>query len=139
MIVMERRKEIAILKSSGASSGEITMAFVFVGLLAGGFGILAGVPSGIIVSVFINSIIAGLEKIMNASVGFVYMIFNGGENFSGLKILDPAFYLQEIPVNIPSAEIFLIVVLTILLSLVMSIVPSIKAGRSKIIEVLKKS
>ena len=67
------------------------------------------------------------------------MIFNGGENFSGLKILDPAFYLQEIPVNIPSAEIFLIVVLTILLSLVMSIVPSIKAGRSKIIEVLKKS
>ena len=139
MIVMERRKEIAILKSSGASSGEITMAFVFVGLLAGGFGILAGVPSGIIVSVFINSIIAGLEKIMNASVGFVYMIFNGGENFSGLKILDPAFYLQEIPVNIPSAEVFLIVVLTILLSLVMSIVPSIKAGRSKIIEVLKKS
>lgn len=139
MIVMERRKEIAILKSTGASSGEITMAFVFVGLLAGGFGILAGVPAGIFVSVFINPIIAGLEKIMNAAVGFVYMVFNGGEDFSGLKILDPAFYLQEIPVNIPSGEILLIVVLTILLSLVMSIVPSIKAGKSKIIDVLKKS
>ncbi|MCQ2241085.1 ABC transporter permease [Treponema sp.] len=131
MVVMERRKEIAILKSTGASSSGITLSFVMTGLFTGLTGIAIGVPLGILVSVFINPLIKHLEGIVN----FVLGIFHGGQ----LKFLDPAFYLQEIPVVIPWLEIVLIIACTIILSVLMSILPSLKAGKSSVIEILNKN
>ncbi|MBQ0039163.1 MAG: ABC transporter permease [Treponema sp.] len=131
MIVMERRKEIAILKSTGGSSSGIALAFVMTGLFAGISGILIGVPCGLLVSVFINPIISGIEVVLN----FVLSFAGAGH----VKLLDPAFYLQEIPVVIPWNEVALIIVMTLILSAVMSVIPSVRAGKSKIIETLSKN
>lgn len=131
MVVMERKKEIAILKSTGASSTGITLSFVMTGVLAGISGIIFGIPIGIIISIFINPIIKVIEYILN----FTLNIFHAGN----IKILDPAFYLQEIPIDLPWREIILIIVSTIVLSIVMSIIPSIQAGKSNISEVLSKN
>ncbi|WP_407400355.1 ABC transporter permease [Treponema sp.] len=131
MVVMERKKEIAILKSTGGSSLGIGASFVMTGLFAGLSGIVIGVPAGLLISLFINPIISGIEQIVNLILSF----FNAGH----LKFLDPAFYLQEIPVVIPWAEIVIIVVSTIILSIVMSILPSLRAGRSSVTEILSKN
>ena len=131
MVVMDRKKEIAILKSTGASSAGLAGAFVMTGLFTGFSGIVIGIPLGLLISVFINPIISGVERIVN----LVLSLFHGKQ----VKFLDPAFYLQEIPVVIPWTEILLIVLCTVILSAVMSIIPSLKAGKSSVTEVLSKN
>lgn len=131
MVVMERKKEIAILKSTGASSSGIALSFVMTGLFTGLSGILIGIPAGLLISVFINPLINAVEHIVNFFLG----LFNAGH----IKFLDPAFYLQQIPVVIPWNEICLIAVSVIVLSIVMSVLPSIRAGKSNITEVLSKN
>ena len=139
MTVMERRREIAILKSTGATANGITMAFLITGLGCGAGGVLIGVPLGLLVSVNINAIISGMEKVVNAFRKFGWILLNhGSDNFEDFKLLDPGYYLQEIPVTIPFKELFLIVTGTLLLSLIVSAVPAIRAGREKPLDTLRK-
>ncbi len=49
MIVMEKTKEIGILKALGASSRDISQIFIYQALLAGGIGILLGLIFGLAV------------------------------------------------------------------------------------------
>ena len=57
---------------------------------------------------------------------------------SEIHLLDPAYYLQNIPVTIPCTELLVIAVGTLLLSLLASTVPAIRAGREKPIDTLRK-
>lgn len=140
MLVMERRKEIAILKSIGASPSGITLSFLLTGLACGCGGILIGLPIGLLCAINANQIVAVTEKLVN----FVVMIFNAIKgvplnSVATVHLMDPAYYLAEIPVSIPFNQVFLIVVLTLLLSLIVSIVPAIKAGKEKPLEILRKA
>lgn len=139
MIVMERKKEIAILKSTGASSFGIACSFVMTGLFSGVSGVIIGVPLGLLVSVFINPIISFIEHVLNFSFRILSILSFSHISAEEVKILDPAFYLQRIPVVIPWGEVALIVCSTLVLSVVMSMLPSIKAGKSTIIDVLSKN
>ena len=51
--------------------------------------------------------------------------------------MDPAYYLSEIPVRIPVNQIILIVVSVLFLSLVVSYIPSKKAGKEKPLDILR--
>jgi lipoprotein-releasing system permease protein len=130
MIVMERKKEIAILKCVGASSAEISSAFIFTGTFAGLAGLCIGVPVGVIFSAEINSIVIFIEKVVN--------FFTSGFSKEKFHLLDPAYYLQEIPVQISWNEIFVIIVCTTILSALVSVFPSLKAGNEKISDTLRK-
>ena len=139
MIVMERRKEIAILKSVGADSGGITASFLLIGTVSGAGGVLMGIPLGLLAGVNINQIISFMEKIVNLFLKFVYVLSNGGEGgFSNVHLLDPAFYLQEIPVIIPFGELLVITLGTLFLSLIVSAIPAVKAGKEKPLDTLRK-
>lgn len=139
MIVMERRREIAILKSVGAHSGGITMSFLFTGFVAGVGGLCIGVPLGLLAAVNINGLISAMEKIVNIFAKFVYLLGNGdSSSYNAIHLLDPAYYLQNIPVSVPLGQLFVIAVGTLVLSLVMSAVPAIKAGREKPLDTLRK-
>ncbi len=140
MLVMERKKEIAILKSIGASPKGITLSFLITGMTCGFGGVLIGLPIGIILTVFSNQILSGLEHFMNFFVKIFYF-FKGmpisEENF--VKLLNPAYYLQSIPITIPFSQILWICFFTIILSLIVSIIPSVKAGKEKPLEILRKN
>ncbi len=60
------------------------------------------------------------------------------ENFTHINLLDPAFYLQEIPLSIPLGQLIIITVGTLVLSLFVSALPALKAGKEKPIDVLRK-
>src|SRR2546423_10454346 len=47
MVVMEKRKDIAILKSMGATDGSVARIFVFKGLVIGSIGAIAGNAGGL--------------------------------------------------------------------------------------------
>ena len=124
MLVMERRKEIAILKSIGASPRGIKLSFLLAALASAAGGIAFGLPLGLLLSVKANQIIRFIEGFLNL---FVH----------GIKLLDPAYYLSEIPVDLPGMQIALIVLATLLLSLLVSYIPSHKAGKEKPLDILR--
>lgn len=140
MLVMERRKEIAILKSCGASSSGITFSFLLTGLACGTGGVLAGLPVGLLLSVNANALVKFAEKIVNF-FGKVLNLFKGipWSEVSHINLMDPAYYLSEIPISIKFSEVFGIVCATLVLSLLVSFIPSYKAGKEKPMVLLQKN
>ena len=140
MLVMERKKEIAILKSIGATPAGITLSFLITGMVCGSGGVLIGLPAGLLLSVNANAIVRVVEKIVNLFARAAYLLKGvPAAEITSIKLMDPAYYLQEIPVDIPFAQILLIAASTVVLSLIVSIIPSVKAGREKPLDILRKS
>lgn len=139
MLVMEKRREIAILKSVGASPAGIMLSFLLVGFLTGLFGVCIGIPLGLLCGVNINELLALFERIVNTGALFLYSISGAdAASFVPMRLLDPAYYLQSIPVMIPLGELFVIASGTLLLSVIMSIIPSMRAAWEKPIATLRK-
>ncbi|QTQ12032.1 ABC transporter permease [Treponema parvum] len=140
MLSMERRREIAVLKSFGATKRGITLSFLITGTVTGLGGLLAGLPAGILCAVNINKILLFIEKLLNFGMKFVYLLMKGnGNGFTKLELMDPAYYLQTIPVVIPLFELSVVAVGTLLLSLAASALPALRAGSEKPIETFRKT
>lgn len=141
MVTMERLKEIAILKSVGASPRGISTAFLIVGGICGLGGLVVGMPLGILAAVNINPILALIEKLTNFVASAVYRLshLGTGSVYVGIKLLDPAYYLQDISVSISAAQAGGVALLTLFLSLTASLLPALKAGREKPLDTLRKS
>lgn len=140
MLVMERRKEIAILKSIGATPSGITFAFIITGITCGLGGLALGLPFGLLAAVNANEIVQFIEKLVNliARAGY-YLKGVPADEINAIRLMDPAYYLQTIPVNLPFSQILLISLSTVLLALIVSIIPSVKAGREKPLDILRKA
>ncbi len=141
MLGIERRREIAILKSLGASPKGIKRAFVLTGLFCGAGGVIFGLPLGVFCALFTNQIISAIEKLVNAWGYLVYIIksfFDSSLIFVPVHLLDPAYYLETIPISFNVRELFGIGLLTILLSVLVSLLPASKAAREKPLDTLRK-
>jgi lipoprotein-releasing system permease protein len=120
MVVMEKHKDIAILKSMGASSKGILKIFVIEGGVIGVVGTLFGTILGL-------GIALNLEKV----TGFV-------ENLFGFKILSgDVYYIDKLPSQVNPLDIALIVVTAILISLLATLYPSWRASKLDPAEALR--
>jgi lipoprotein-releasing system permease protein len=131
MLVLERQRDIAVLKVSGAGINGVAKIFLFGGFLTGLFGSVIGITLGLIIGVNINIIIRSLEKFLSFFTG----LFHGGE----VKILDPGFYLETIPIIINWKDVFLIGLFAIFCSVLSSCLPALRAGMLKPMELLRKT
>lgn len=104
MLVVEKVREIAVLKALGASDGAIVKSFVTIGTFIGLFGVLAGIPLGV--------------------GSCVYLIAAG---FS----LPREFYLSELPVRLDAFEITIFGLAALGMCLLATIYPSRKAAQLK--------
>lgn len=139
MLVMERKKEIAIIKSLGGTSGGIAFSFLATGMATGVLGVAFGLPAGILCSVNFYRIIDCAEKFVNLMRNFFFRLFDPAYiSAEEIHLLDPAFYLQTTEISIPLLQLMIISIGTIFLSLVVSAVPAIKAGKEKPIDTLRK-
>ena len=140
MLVLEKKVELSILKCIGASPSDITLSYIFTGLFTGIIGSIAGLSIGLIISININSIIFGLEKILNGIVSAFSFILSPFADITveNIQLLNTSYYLENIPVSIIGRDILVIFFLTILLSAASSTIPAVKAGRIKPMEVLRK-
>ncbi len=141
MLGIERRKEIAILKSLGARPKGIKRSFVFTGFFCGVGGVVLGLPLGVFCALFTNQIISAIEKLVNAWGYLVYIIksfFDSSLIFVPVQLLDPAYYLETIPISFNIKELFGIAFLTILLSVLVSLLPAYKAAKEKPLDTLRK-
>lgn len=112
MVVMEKTKDIAILKSMGASRWSIMKIFCLHGLFIGLSGTLAGCIGGFTIVPNINEIVGVLEK----TFGF--------EAFPA-----DVYYLNKLPSDIQYMDSFLIVIFSILICFAASLYPAWRASR----------
>ncbi|MDR1575090.1 MAG: ABC transporter permease [Treponema sp.] len=130
MLVIERQRDIAVLKVTGASVRGVTGVFFWGSFLTGLSGAIIGITLGLLIGNFINPLIHSLEALLS----FFSSLFHGGE----VKLLDPGFYLETIPIIIDWFAVFLIGCFTIFCSVAASWIPARRAGKLKPMDLLRK-
>jgi lipoprotein-releasing system permease protein len=141
MVVLEKRVELGVLKSLGASPSAVSSALVFTGFLAGLAGAALGIALGLFLAVNINELIRGAEGLLNllvrAGVALVRPLAPM-ESPPPIRIFNAAFYLEEIPIRVRLVEVFLSAGLTVLLATVAAWFPARGAGRIRPLEVIRR-
>ncbi|GHV50251.1 ABC transporter substrate-binding protein [Spirochaetia bacterium] len=130
MLVIERQRDIAVLKAAGAGPRDTGGIFLWGSFLTGLTGAIAGITMGLIIGSNINPIIRFLEKLLT----FFSTLFHQGE----VKILDPGYYLETIPIIIDWSMVLLIGLFTVLCSIIASWIPAHQAGKLKPLDLLRK-
>jgi lipoprotein-releasing system permease protein len=141
MIVLEKTQEIGILKGIGASPTAVSLSFVITGFVTGAFGAVIGIAVGLLVSVNINQVIRGIDALLNGSIAAFRWLakpFGLGHPAETVRIMDPAFYLETIPIRINWLEITGVAFLAVFLATAASLLPARRAGRIRPMDVLRK-
>ena len=120
MVVMEKTRDIAILKSMGATSRSIMRIFVFEGVIIGVLGTAIGVLSGLLVALNLGPIVALVQKV------------TGFELFS-----KDIYYLDHFPSLVITSDVVLISVTAVLISFAATLYPSWAASRMSPAEALR--
>jgi len=135
--VAEHAMDIAVLRSIGAKDSLIRGVFVGAGLITGSLGTILGLLAGLVLSWNINAIIAGIERFANVLDSVIAFFRN--QPAVPLRLLDPAYYLEKIPVTVNYWQILVIAVLSIVLSVIVSLIPARKASTISVQELIRKS
>lgn len=135
--VADHTTEIAILRSFGASSRSIGSIFLWAGTLTGGVGTFAGMVLGIIISLCINPIIRTIEWLTNGFNAILAIV--AGHPALPVKLLDPTYYLEKIPVSIKPGEILFISVACLCVCVLASLIPARNASKISVLELFRKN
>lgn len=120
MVVMEKGKDIAILKSMGATAGGIMRIFMIDGLVIGLSGTVGGVALGLTLAL-------NLEKV----VGFAERLF-------GFKVLRPdVYYIDKLPSKVDPYTVTVVALAAVVISFLATIYPSWRASRLDPVEALR--
>jgi lipoprotein-releasing system permease protein len=120
MVVMEKTRDIAILKSMGATGSSIMKIFVMEGLIIGVIGTLLGVASGLLIALNLEPIIDTIQKVT-------------GQNFFSKDI----YYLDHFPSQVVPADVALISITAVLISFIATLYPAWQASRMLPAEALR--
>ncbi|MCS6900183.1 MAG: FtsX-like permease family protein [Polyangiaceae bacterium] len=103
MVVLDKKKEIAVLKAMGATDSAILRVFLYQGGIIGGLGTALGLGLGLLVC-------KGL---------LVY----------GFKLDPKVYFISQLPVNVRPTEFLLTGFIAILICLVATVAPALYAAR----------
>ena len=141
MIVMEKKKDIAILKTFGATSNQITAIFLFTGVTIGATGIVFGVITGLLASYNFEKILRFIEKIVNKVVGVFHAI---GNVFVYIPLpekfeLLPAnvYYLDKFPVEVFFQDVLSVCIGALIVVILSSYLPARQAAKFKPMEIIR--
>ena len=118
MTVKSKEREIGILLTLGASNKQIILIFFTQGLLVSLIGILAGIILGFILIFNLNNFINFIEYLL------------------GRNLLD-AYFINYFPYHIDSLQILIICLISFLISLTASLVPSFRAVKLNPVQILR--
>lgn len=120
MLVQDKAKDIAILRTMGMSRGGIQRVFLMSGVTVGVAGTVAGVILGLAFSYNIDAIKAWLEGL------------SGRELFSA-----EIYFLSHLPAKVDINEVIVVTIMSLVLSLLATVYPSWKASRTDPVEALR--
>ncbi len=112
MVVMEKHKDIAILRSMGANAGSIMKIFILEGLVIGTLGTAMGTGLGLLLAKNADSIIKGLEHMLK------------------IKIFDQAVYgMDKFPSVVNPSDVLTVIAVAMSISLLATVYPAWRAAR----------
>jgi lipoprotein-releasing system permease protein len=114
LVVVERRRDIAILRALGARPGGITVLFMIEGAVIGAAGALAGVLLGL----------------------FACAV---GNHYKLVSLPADVYSISNVPLNAKASEIIVAALIAFLLSVLATIYPARSAGRFRPVETLRDS
>jgi lipoprotein-releasing system permease protein len=120
MTVQDKRADIAILRTLGASPGSIMKIFVVQGALVGVIGTLGGLALGLLIAFNIDVIVPFLEKVFRASF-----------------LPKEVYLINQMPSDPQAGDIVPIAIISLLLSFVATLYPSWRASRVNPAEALR--
>lgn len=120
MLVKDKGRDIAILRTMGASQGAILRVFLITGASIGCVGTLAGFVLGLVVCLNIESIRQGVSWLTST------------------QLFDPTLYfLSKLPAEIDNGETITVLVMALVLSLLATLYPAWRAARLDPVEALR--
>jgi len=120
MVVMEKRRDVGVLKSVGTPTRSVMGVFIFEGLTVGIVGTLLGLAGGITLAKSLNSI---KERIAETT---------------GVDLFPADIYIfDKIPVTIQAGDVILVTVSAVLISFLATIYPAWQAARLNPAECLR--
>jgi len=137
VFVAERRTEIAVLRGFGTSDKTVRAVFLAAGTITGLAGTAVGLCLGSLAAWRINDIIAGIEWIANAAVSLAARVSGG--TATRIALLDPAYYLERIPVELNPVQLLSVAGASLVLCILASILPARRAGAMTPMELLRKT
>ena len=120
ILVKNKTKDIAILKSIGVLNNSIIKIFFLVGLIIGFSATLFGIILGTLFSIYIENIRIFISSIFNISL-----------------FPEEIYFLSSMPSEINFSSIILISICSIIITILVSIFPAIKAAKLDPIKSLK--
>jgi len=120
MMVVDKRSDIAILKTFGASPGLVMRIFVVQGAALGAAGTALGTVLGLLLAYNVDEVVASVEKAL------------------GIHFIDPSiYYISQLPSDVQLADVLLVSGGSFLLSLMMTLYPAWRAYRTEPAEALR--
>jgi lipoprotein-releasing system permease protein len=120
MLVRAKTRDIAILRTMGASRAALMRVFMSVGTAIGGLGVLLGCALGFLILHYRQGIIGGVSRL------------------TGSNLWDPSVrYLTELPAKTDPVEVAAIIFLTLVLSFLATLYPAWKAASTDPVTVLR--
>ena len=120
MAVQDKRADIAILRTLGASPPSIMSIFIVQGTLIGVIGLLAGVFMGVAVSLNIDVVVPFIERLF-------------GMQFLSKEV----YYITELPSDMHWSDVATISGVSFVLTLLATLYPSWRASRTQPAEALR--
>jgi len=120
MLVKDKSRDIAILRTMGASRGAVMRVFFMTGAAIGLFGTIAGLIIGLVFCLNVEEIRQFLSWL------------------TGTELFSPElYYLSKLPAKIDWAEVLAVVGMSIFLSFVSTLYPSWKAAKLDPVKALR--
>ena len=112
LMVSDKRKDIAVIRTLGATSGTVMRIFMVQGLAVGSIGILAGTILGCLLAYFIGDIVSFIETV------------------AGVYIFDPTVYLiSALPSKILLSDLAIVLGSAFIISFLATLYPAWRAGQ----------
>jgi len=112
ILVKNKTREIAILKSIGVLNKSIAKIFFLIGLIIGTSATMFGIFLGVMFSLYIENLRAFLSNVFNISL-----------------FPEEIYFLSKMPSEINLSSIFIISICSIVITILVSILPAIKASK----------
>jgi lipoprotein-releasing system permease protein len=120
MLVRAKTRDIAILRTMGASRSGMMKVFMTVGVTIGSLGIILGIILGAVFLYFRQDVVDGIQRV------------------TGQNLWDPSVrFLTDLPAKPNPVEIIAIIVTALVLSFLATLYPAYKAASTDPVQVLR--
>jgi len=120
MVVTDKRSDIAIMRTLGASPRSIMTVFIIQGVVIGVLGTALGVAGGVLLALNIETIVPAIEHVF-------------GVQFMAADV----YYISEVPSELHWNDVWIMAAVALVLSLLATLYPAWRAARTQPAEALR--